>query len=195
MLSPPFYVVSDTHFYHKNIIKFCGRPFDHEVMMITRWQRTVPWDAPVLHLGDLFFGGIDGYNNFKQKIASRLTGTKYIILGNHDKKAWDYEALGFTVIKPFVTSYRGYQVSFDHYPKFLGEGQKALHVHGHIHNHPYARDERERWGNINCSVEVMDYRPHRVTRLLNKAIRKRNQSKRYLNSKGYRQRTAQWTGK
>lgn len=186
-LKPPFYIISDTHFYHANIIKYCGRPYDHEVMMINRWQKVVPWDATVLHLGDLFFGGDEGFAKFSSKITSRLTGKKYLILGNHDKRGRDYEHLGFEVIDPFTMNYRGWDVSFDHYPKFLGEG-KELHVHGHIHNHSYAKDEPTRPGNINVSVEMMDYRPHRVTRLLNKAIRARNQRARYNNAPRGKQR-------
>lgn len=187
MLKPPFYVVSDTHWYHTNIVKYCGRPREHEQIMLTRWQKVVPWDATILHLGDLFFGGDTGFAKFYSKISHRLTGKKYLILGNHDKRGRDYEYLGFEVIDPFTTKYRGWDVSFDHYPKFLGDG-KELHVHGHIHNHAYAKDEPSRTGNINVSVEVMDYRPHRVTRLLNKAIRARNQVKRYNNSPRGKQR-------
>ncbi len=182
----PFYITSDSHFFHDNIIKYCQRPYDHEIMMVTRWQRVVPWDATVLHLGDLFFGGDLGYEKFKTSIAPRLTGKKYLILGNHDKRNRDYEALGFTVLKPFSVDYRGYEVSFDHYPKLIPIGDKRLHLHGHIHNHGYAREEKERLGNINVSVEVTDYRPHRATRLLNKAIRKRNQKQRYTNSRHVR---------
>lgn len=196
MLKPPFYVISDSHWGHKNIVKYCNRPYDHETMMIKRWQRVVSDRDTVLHLGDLFFGGADGYVQFLTEIAPKLTGEKYLILGNHDKRAWDYEALGFTVLKPFEVKYRGYTVSFDHYPKLLPEGEKRVHLHGHIHNHPYARNEQRRWGNINVSVEVLDYRPHRVTRLINREIRTRNQRGRgYYNSKTYRQaNTSRWRG-
>lgn len=187
MLKPPFYVISDTHWYHKNIVKYCNRPREHEQMMITRWQRVVPWDAPILHLGDLFFGGDEGFAKFYAQISPSLTGKKYLILGNHDKRGRDYEFLGFEVIPPFSTKYRGWNISFDHYPKMIGDS-KELHVHGHIHNHDYAREQPSRPGNINVSVEVMDYRPHRITRLLNKAIRAHNQTKRYRNSPRGKQR-------
>jgi calcineurin-like phosphoesterase family protein len=124
------------------------------------------------------------------EIAPKLPGKKYIILGNHDKKTWDYELMGFKVIKPFEVKYRGYEVSFDHYPRLLeaeqAENKKVIHVHGHIHNNGYARNELTRWGNINVSVEVMNYRPHRMARLLNREIRTRNQQKRYVNSRHVR---------
>lgn len=195
-LKAPFYVLSDTHFYHERILEFCGRPFDHEVMMLKRWQRAVDEGDIVLHLGDLFFGGKAGFERFREEITPNLPGRKYIVLGNHDKKRFDYAELGFTVLKPFSMPYRGYTVSFDHYPQFVND-PKTVHVHGHIHNHPYARGETERQRNINVSVEVLDYRPHRVTRLLNSYISRRNgRSKRFYNSGSYRhartQRGKRW---
>jgi calcineurin-like phosphoesterase family protein len=188
ILKPPFYVISDTHFYHRKIAKLAGRPYDHEVMMLKRWERTVKEHDTVLHLGDLFFGGWDGYERFKNEISPRLSGQKHIILGNHDKRKFDYEALGFKVIEPFYTVYRGWRVTFDHYPRFVKE-DKTIHVHGHIHSHPYAHGEETRAANINVSVEVLDYRPHRVTRLLNAEIARHHGGRaRYRNNKGYRQR-------
>jgi calcineurin-like phosphoesterase family protein len=188
VLRPPFYVISDTHFFHEKMLEYCGRPYDHEVMIVKRWQRAVSDNDTVLHLGDLFFGGTAGYERFAREIAPELPGKKYIILGNHDKKRYDYEALGFTVVKPFTAHYRQYQVSFDHYPRLLDEhrNERRIHVHGHIHNHGYAREEPTRWGNINVSVEALDYRPHRVTRLLNHEISRRNGRKRYTNSRHVR---------
>lgn len=186
LLKPPFYVISDTHFFHRNILRYANRPYDHEAMMVKRWQRVVGENDIVLHLGDLFFGGQEGYDLFKYEVTPRLPGRKYLVLGNHDKRKWDYESLGFTVIKPFQVSYRNYKVSFDHYPKFLKEPERVIHVHGHIHSNGYARNEPHRWGNINVSVEVLDYRPHRITRLLNKEIRSRNNSQRYTNSRHVR---------
>lgn len=188
-LRPPFYVVSDTHWYHQRIVELQGRPQDHETMMVTRWQRVVRESDTILHLGDLFFGGDEGYERFAHEIAPRLPGRKYIILGNHDRKKYDYGDLGFTVVKPFATVYRGYKITLDHYPKLLDESRKpkVIHVHGHIHTNGYGSEATAtRWGNINCSVEALDYRPHRITRLLNAEIRKRRQSQRYLNSKNRR---------
>ena len=176
MLKPPFYVISDTHFGHKNIIKYCDRPQYHEELMIVNWAKIIKETDVVLHLGDLMMGGDDFYDHFKDNIASKLTGNKYIILGNHDKRKYDYEAIGFKVIKPFTMTYRGYDVSFDHYPKVINEETHPdrIHVHGHIHNHSYSRNEIDRWGNVNVSVEAINYKPRRISRLLNKTITKMN---------------------
>lgn len=185
-LKPPFYVISDTHFGHDNIVKYCRRPYDHEAMMIKRWSRLIKTSDSILHLGDVFFGGQDGFVRFRDEIAPKLTGRKYLILGNHDRKKWDYEALGFEVIQPFQCRYRNYIVSFDHYPKLLSPNDKRIHVHGHVHNHGYSHGEQERWGNINVSVEAIDYRPHRVSALLNHEIFKRTGKARFYNSRHVR---------
>lgn len=152
--------------------------------MVKRWKQAIKDTDTILHLGDLFFGHPDDF----EEIAAELPGQKYLILGNHDKRKWDYGALGFTVIKPFTINYRGWKVSFNHYPQILDPELKRIHVHGHIHNNPYAHGEVSRPSNINASVEVMDYRPHRISRLLNNEIRRHNQKQRYYNSKGYRTR-------
>lgn len=185
-LRPPFFVISDTHFGHDNIVKYCHRPQDHEPMMMKRWAHTISAADTVLHLGDVFFGGEAGYIRFKEEITPKLSGHKYLILGNHDRPRWDYEALGFKVIKPFDFKYRNFVVSFDHYPKFLNADDKRIHVHGHVHNHGYSHGEKDRWGNINVSVEEIDYRPHRVTALLNAEIAKRRGKPRFYNSRHVR---------
>ena len=173
-MKPPFFVISDTHWGHENIIKYCDRPSYHEQLMMSNWRKAIKDDKVVVHLGDLMMGGDEYYAYFKDQVAPKLTGKKYIVLGNHDKRKYDYQELGFTVIKPFSIEYRGYEVSFSHYPKLLGDNDKLLHVHGHIHNHTYSRGEINRWGNINVSVEPMNYKPKSISRLLNKEITKRN---------------------
>ena len=151
--------------------------------MIANWRKIIKDDDSVLHLGDLMMGGDKFYDHFKSEIAPNLPGKKYIILGNHDKRKYDYEAIGFTIVKPFAIKYRGHDVSFNHYPKLFNiDEDKTLHVHGHIHNHTYSRGEINRWGNINVSMEVMDYKPRKINRLLNKEITKRNK---LLNSPGF----------
>lgn len=186
MLKLPFYVISDTHWGHKNIVHYAHRPYDHETMMIKRWRETVKKSDTVLHLGDLFFSSQGGYSKFLD-ISQELPGKKYLILGNHDKKKYDYEAdFGFKVIKPFWVRYRGFTVTFDHYPKLLPFGQKNIHIHGHLHRNPYSGGEFHRYGNINASIELMDYRPVRATRLLDKEISLRTQRKRFYNSRHLR---------
>ena len=55
------FFTSDTHFDHKNIIRYCNRPFssieEMNNFLIKRWNATVGPDDTVFHLGDVTFGG------------------------------------------------------------------------------------------------------------------------------------------
>jgi len=85
MREPTVYFTSDTHFSHKNIIEYCGRPFtDVEHMnaaLVDAWNHTVSPDDTVYHLGDIALGGIPK----TLEIIRQLNGHKILIPGNHDK--------------------------------------------------------------------------------------------------------------
>ncbi len=185
----PFYVISDTHFYHDNIVKFSGRDkqiewligpdtaerIDHNEYMVQRWNQVVGQDDRILHLGDLFFWRNNGPEKFEEDILPRLNGDKYLIIGNHDKlKVVEYERMGFKVIEPFTARICNRTVSFDHYPLPWNVNRPGqTHIHGHIHNngYPIAADWREgsvptRPGQINVSVEMIDYTPILISDLL-----------------------------
>lgn len=78
------YFVSDTHWGHKNIIKFSNRPFssveEMDEALIENWNNTVPKDANVFQLGDFAFCDAKRV----REILSRLNGNIYCIRGNHD---------------------------------------------------------------------------------------------------------------
>ena len=62
------FFVSDTHFNHTNIIKYCNRPFNNademDAALIKNWNTKVPKDGIVYHLGDFAWGSI----NYWEKI-------------------------------------------------------------------------------------------------------------------------------
>lgn len=75
---------SDLHFYHKNICKYCNRPFEtmeemHEAL-IANWNSVVKEDDTIFLLGDM---GFCGYEKLKT-LLSRLKGQIILITGNHD---------------------------------------------------------------------------------------------------------------
>lgn len=77
------YLTSDTHFNHENIIRFCKRPFkDAEEMnqiLIENWNKKVPKDGLVFHLGDFAWGGYEAWKNVREQ----LNGEIILIKGNH----------------------------------------------------------------------------------------------------------------
>ena len=76
---------SDTHFGHKNIIKFSNRPFDDEDHMneelIKSWNSVVGEDDDVYHDGDFSLTN----SNKTERILERLNGNIHLITGNHEK--------------------------------------------------------------------------------------------------------------
>ena len=173
------YVISDTHFYHKNIINYCDRPFnDTESMneyIIKKWNEVVTDEDVVYHLGDFAISW--DKEKFKTKkecyksILDKLNGRKILIKGNHDRESDTfYKEIGFSEVYPYLE--KGSKLLI-HYPIIINDASKQYMkeslidfikqfninkysevIHGHIHNSNY-NPERH----TNVSVEMIDYRP------------------------------------
>ena len=80
------FFTSDSHFFHENIMKFCHRPFktieEQDQTLIENWNKVVPQDGLVFHLGDFAWGGYQAW----KKIIEQLNGEIILIKGNHDMK-------------------------------------------------------------------------------------------------------------
>ena len=78
------FIISDTHFSHKNILKYESRPFDDvdhmDSEMIRRWNSVVSPNDLVFHLGDVIIAGAKR----AEYILPQLNGRKILIEGNHD---------------------------------------------------------------------------------------------------------------
>jgi calcineurin-like phosphoesterase family protein len=90
---------SDPHFGHKNIIKYCNRPYEyvweHDRDLIKRYNKLVKDNDIVYFLGDI------GFTNYIyiQHIIKQLKGRKILIKGNHDR--WSdsaYYGMGFDAV-------------------------------------------------------------------------------------------------
>jgi calcineurin-like phosphoesterase family protein len=84
---PDVWFISDTHFFHHNILTFeTGRKEfscldDMHETIIERWNAHIKPKDIVHHLGDVTFR----YDGPFNELMSRLNGEKYLLLGNHDK--------------------------------------------------------------------------------------------------------------
>lgn len=131
------FLISDTHFWHKNILHHCQRPFSSVEEMnrslIENWNYKVNPQDEVFHCGDFSFNNIS--KNINIDILSQLNGKKYLIIGNHDNKnliTSEYWIRTFDLLH-LQTKENHYILC--HYPleawylKFYG----SYHLHGHIH--------------------------------------------------------------
>lgn len=78
------FFTSDLHFFHRNVIRLCNRPFkDLDEMhreLIGRWNEVVSPDDTVYVLGDVFFCGTQK----AEAILNQLNGRLILVRGNHD---------------------------------------------------------------------------------------------------------------
>ena len=180
------WLISDTHFGHKNIIKFQQRPESHEVIMLSNWIDRVRDEDQILHLGDVFMGR-QGNPDRWAKVISRLPGEKFLMKGNHDRVEDDlYEIAGFEIVQPFIWRPNdGPRVAITHEPigtKWTpGEfplDEWDVNLHGHIHKGQFIGHNPDfdglpisRKGYLNISVEETDLAPVQLGGLLAKLQR------------------------
>ena len=168
------YFISDTHFNHLNIIKYCNRPFkDVEEMnkiIINNWNEVVKNNDEIYHLGDLALGRKSDFYN----IANKLNGIKYLVRGNHDNWSVNtYEEFGFIVLKNAPIKLEKYKLLLSHTP--VNDKQipnEYINLHGHIHNknlyecvEKYEPSEYSLEKHINISCDVMDFTPISIEEL------------------------------
>jgi len=174
------WIVSDTHWGHRNIAAFCHRPDGWEDLMLENIAREVPDDAgnTLLHLGDLSYRNNAMFRAVTSKHLPQAV-RKLLIMGNHDRQRPSfYKNSGFKLARPFVLRWGDWDVSFSHYPwseKDDGEAtmpENHLRLHGHIHNNGYTRTAYVPFlkNHVNLSVEQTKYKPVNLGLLLSAVI-------------------------
>ena len=92
------FFTSDTHFFHRNIINHCNRPFadvdEMNAELIRRWNERVSPADTVYHVGDVSFKGTGA----TKEIISQLNGYKILIRGNHDSGEQKMLNIGFAEV-------------------------------------------------------------------------------------------------
>ena len=166
------FFTSDSHYDHKNILKYCKRPFSSVEEMnqglIDNWNSVVCPDDTVFHLGDVTFGGNTNLINY----ISQLNGHIILIKGNHDRKLqqsicdklFDYTCQQLTL------NIDGITVFLNHFPFLCFSGtyktDKSIQLFGHIHSGPLSSgpdiDRFMQYGTLNqydVGVDNNYYKP------------------------------------
>lgn len=139
------FFTSDLHFGHRNIIRFCNRPWktteEMDKALIENWNSVVGKNDIVFDLGDFAFAP-----NWRWKeILSQLNGKHYLILGNHDITRWPGDSimeLFEGVYQQLILKIDGRFVYLNHYPYLCFGGawrdpQNAVwQLFGHVHSGP-----------------------------------------------------------
>ena len=157
---------ADTHFGHKNIIRFCDRPFkdiyEHDTKIATYWNDVVSEKDIVYHLGDLAF-----FNNRNKNaiidLVNTLNGKKYLIPGNHDRKiGLIKDKTQFTVLPPYHElnvkdeELGKATIILCHYPfeRWNKAHYGSFHLHGHCHG--VIKNKKSR---MDVGIDAVGYTP------------------------------------
>ena len=146
-MSNDVYLISDTHFSHRNILNWSRTQFktyeEHDDYLIERWNNTVNPTDTVIHLGDVCFQKALRYDY----VMSKLNGIKRLVMGNHDDLNHDRLKYFNSVHGSLID--KGDKIVYTHIPVHpsLLEHRWNYNVHGHLHSNQI---DDSRYINISC---------------------------------------------
>ena len=161
-----YWIITDTHFGHENIVSWCQRPADHEARMMKNLKSTVRENDILIHLGDVAWRDIEHWH---MELLSIKAKRKWLVRGNHDKKSilryldygWDFCADSFSL------NMYGKNILFSHKPQI--DSGYDINIHGHFHNADHRRHEPELVAIKNDKQVLLmvehDYRPFSLRKI------------------------------
>jgi len=157
------WLITDTHFNHKNMVELQYRPVDFDRVIVDNWKRLVSEDDIVIHLGDV----IMGQKGTLGDIIKELPGHKVLVTGNHDEKP------GWFLKKGFDFACHAFELNhiyFTHEPAEVLPPNCAHNVHGHTHGNGHRDNEytKQPW-HIEFHIED-DLSPKLLEEVLNESI-------------------------
>lgn len=189
-MSKIFYI-ADTHFGHKNVLKYDPRPFsdteEMENVMVDNWNRAVSANDTVYIVGDFILGKADEW----RRILKRLRGKKVLIEGNHDLGNYPEDIKNmFVDIRPRMKiKDNGRTVILSHEPILFYEhsGNPGVYMLcGHVHTtkenvflerfirelkedaaeHPEEFHNRAQIINVGCMMPYINYTPRTLDEII-----------------------------
>jgi len=156
------YFTADTHFGHKNIMKYCKRPFknieEHDEYLIKKWNETVSDNDTIFHLGDVSYK-IDLDRTFE--ILRQLNGKKYLIIGNHDNELIQSKYLNtiFEGVFEYLILYAKddkQKILLCHFPDFSFNHKQIVNLDGKFAFNGWKLHGHEHGNKLNCRTDAID---------------------------------------
>ncbi len=170
------FFTSDTHFCHKNIIKYENRPFssvdEMDKILICNWNAKVGKNDEVYHLGDFAFAS----PNKIHSVLDQLNGNIHLIWGNHDKeiKKNKYLQRRFVWCRDYYAINDATPIILFHYPIAVWDRKHygSIHLYGHIHSdnenhHPLVIKLENAY---NVGTDVCNFEPKTLEELINGTV-------------------------
>ena len=137
-----YFVTTDTHFAHGNIVKWCQRKTNCEELIMKRLVHNIGENDILIHLGDVAWKNeLEWHERFLSEIPAKK---KWLVKGNHDKRTntWYLERGWDSVCDALLLNVYGKRVLLTHIP-YKDLGYFDINIHGHFHNSDYKKNEPE----------------------------------------------------
>lgn len=184
------YFISDTHFFHENVIRFDKRPFtcveQMNAQMREWWNNTVSEKDRVYILGDFIW--LPPSNPEYIKFTKSLNGKKVLIKGNHDnveKFSSELKNCFEDIKSRKEIKLDKKRIIVDHYPLMMYRHDTDSNVF-HFHGHTHVTEEQawvEKWTqelvynhcmgaptgqiiNVGCMMPYMNYIPRTLEEII-----------------------------
>jgi len=168
------FFISDTHFGHNNIIKYCNRPFktldEMNETLVRNWNERVKPEDTVFVVGDFCFKNSpaqihrgEGHIHHASYYENQLNGKKIFIKGSHDNN----NSCKTCVLRVLIRL-GGKNINIAHDPKDA-IAECDFNIVGHVHNN-WKFKKVLRIGKtiymINVGVDMWDFRPITIEEIL-----------------------------
>jgi calcineurin-like phosphoesterase family protein len=157
------FFTSDTHWGHRNVIRYSNRPFgsveEMDEEMVRRWNDKVSKRDVVYHLGDVAF-----MSPARAKpILDQLNGEIHLCIGNHDSKAIQQLDRWSSVEHYREISINGKHIVLSHYAHRVWNRSHrgSLMLYGHSHAALPGTNQ-----SLDVGVDCWDYEPVTLNEIL-----------------------------
>jgi calcineurin-like phosphoesterase family protein len=147
--------ISDTHFGHSNIIRYCKRPFvdvnEMDAAIIKNWNERVNDKDEVWHLGD-FCLDANKHNGYLEQLKGKL----HFIHGNHDRTKVKKHSRWISS-SPFQEIHiEDTHITLCHYAMRVWNRShhRSLQLYGHSHSTLPGTDQ-----SLDVGVDCWDFKP------------------------------------
>ena len=163
------FYIADTHFCHKNIMKYENRPFDSveemDQTIINNWNKKIKINDTIYIIGDFAFGKPEQIKD----IINNLNGKKILVKGNHDKTILKNNELRdmFFLIKDYMVIKENEDILvLFHYPIHMWDRSHygSYHLFGHVHSSFVSHAKNA----YNVGVDVNSFEPLTFKEIKNK---------------------------
>lgn len=153
-MSGKLFFTADEHYGHKNIIRYCNRPFSSvdvmDKVLIDRHNTVVGWNDIVIHAGDFTLQNTEA----ALKIIAKLNGVHIFLKGSHDYWLTSMAHLHFGHI--WEKRIKDLYVVVCHYP--MRSWPRSFHGSFNLHGHCHGRMEPLK-NQLDIGVDNCDYYP------------------------------------